>query len=78
MFIQVIFAGDFFQLHPVLDRRNYNLKDQFLNRGLAFEAGAWHRANLETVILQIIFRQVGSKSQTTDVHTGSLSGMVYG
>jgi hypothetical protein len=66
-FFQVIFAGDFFQLQPVEDRTNPTLNDQFLNRGLAFEAPAWHRANLETVILKNIFRQVGSKLSTIGV-----------
>ncbi|KAG0557291.1 hypothetical protein KC19_11G117400 [Ceratodon purpureus] len=55
--LQVIFAGDFFQLQPVPEKPNYKLKDQFLNRGLAFEAAAWHRADLQTVVLKNIFRQ---------------------
>ncbi|KAG0601460.1 hypothetical protein M758_11G113000 [Ceratodon purpureus] len=55
--LQVIFAGDFFQLQPVQERPNPRISNQFLNRGLAFEAPVWHRANLETVILKNIFRQ---------------------
>ncbi|KAG0601459.1 hypothetical protein M758_11G112900 [Ceratodon purpureus] len=55
--LQVIFAGDFFQLQPVPDKNTYTDVDQFLNSGLAFEATAWHRANLETVILGTVFRQ---------------------
>lgn len=61
VFLQVIFAGDFFQLQPVQERQTYSDKDQFLNRGLAFESPAWHRANLQMVILKNVFRQVGSK-----------------
>lgn len=76
MFLQVIFAGDFFQLQPVRETPNPTLSDQFLNSGLAFEAPAWHRANLEMVILKNIFRQVDSKPETTDAH--SLSDRVQG
>lgn len=65
-FPQVIFAGDFFQLQPVRDKETYTDKDQFLNRGLAFEASAWHRANLEVVMLKTIFRQVSSTPKSTE------------
>lgn len=55
--LQVIFAGDFFQLQPVEDKDTHSAADQFLNRGLAFEAPAWERAKLNTVILSRVFRQ---------------------
>lgn len=58
--LQVIFAGDFFQLQPVEDKDTKTCIDQFLNRGLAFEARAWDRANLKMVILKRVFRQVCS------------------
>jgi hypothetical protein len=45
-------------LQPVQTKTIPFIKDQFLNKGLAFEAPAWHRANLNTVILQRVFRQV--------------------
>lgn len=56
--VQVIFAGDFFQLQPIPEKQTFTSKDQFLNKGLAFEAPAWHKANLNTVILKHVFRQV--------------------
>ncbi|KAG0609116.1 hypothetical protein M758_8G159100 [Ceratodon purpureus] len=55
--LQVIIAGDFFQLQPVEDKDTKTCSNQFLNRGLAFEAPAWDRANLKTVILKRVFRQ---------------------
>ncbi|KAG6541057.1 hypothetical protein Mapa_017544 [Marchantia paleacea] len=59
--LQVILAGDFFQLLPVLNKfEDITVKpswDELTNRGLAFQAPAWQRAELEVVVLQMMFRQ---------------------
>ncbi|BBN03582.1 ATP-dependent DNA helicase PIF1 [Marchantia polymorpha subsp. ruderalis] len=59
--LQVILAGDFFQLLPVLNRfDDFTVKptwDELTNRGLAFQAPAWQKAELEVVVLQMMFRQ---------------------
>ena len=76
IFLQVIFAGDFFQLQPVEDKDYYTCSDRFLNRGLACEAPAWDRAKLKTVILSRVFRQVCPAPENRDAHC--LFGLVLG
>jgi hypothetical protein len=57
--IQLVLSGDFFQLPPV----SRSVKDggvtpgAFLNRGYAFQAPAWRKADLWTVKLTEVFRQ---------------------
>lgn len=70
--LQVIFSGDFFQLQPVLEKITHTSDDQFLNRGLAFEAPAWTRAKLTPVILQHVFRQ--SDGDFVDLLNGIRTG----
>lgn len=69
IFLQVIFAGDFFQLQPVEDKDTHTCSEQFLNRGLAFEAPAWDRAELKTVLLSRVFRQVCPVPRTRAAHS---------
>ena len=58
--LQVIFAGDFFQLQPIEEKSTQTSDNQFLNRGLAFEACAWRKAKLNMIVLKKVFRQVGA------------------
>ena len=57
--IQLVLSGDFFQLPPV----SRSVKDgsivpgAFLNRGYAFQAPAWRKADLWSVKLTKVFRQ---------------------
>ncbi|CAM6122355.1 unnamed protein product [Calypogeia fissa] len=59
--LQVILAGDFFQLLPVVnkhdDANGRPSWDELTNRGMAFQAPAWQKADLNVVILKTIFRQ---------------------
>jgi hypothetical protein len=73
-FQQVIVAGDFFQLLPIQNKLSnvMNTTTEFLNRGLAFESPAWHKANFESVILKTVFRQDDAEfvAMLNDIRTG--------
>ncbi|KAH9575905.1 hypothetical protein CY35_01G135300 [Sphagnum magellanicum] len=72
--LQVIVAGDFFQLLPIQNKSSnvMNTTTEFLNRGLAFESPAWHKANFESVILKTVFRQDDAAfvAMLNDIRTG--------
>jgi len=72
--LQVIVAGDFFQLLPIQNKSSnvMNTTTEFLNRGLAFESPAWHKANFESVILKTVFRQDDAEfvAMLNDIRTG--------
>lgn len=62
--LQIVFSGDFYQLPPVFDQRVLLISDEerrksgaFENAGLAFEAPAWRRLKLATVLLTRVYRQ---------------------
>lgn len=56
--LQIIMAGDFFQLPPVSTACTPGTpRDAFLNHGYAFIAPAWARLHFESVVLRCVFRQ---------------------
>ena len=56
--IQMVFSGDFAQLPPISQRPSPTLPpDAFLNRGYAFQAPIWNRADTVSVVLTKVFRQ---------------------
>jgi ATP-dependent DNA helicase PIF1 len=59
--LQLVVAGDFFQLPPVSKGSGKPppgaAADAFMNAGYAFQAPAWRRCGMETVVLTRVFRQ---------------------
>jgi ATP-dependent DNA helicase PIF1 len=56
--LQLIVAGDFFQLPPIAQSCAPGTPvDAFLNAGFAFQAPAWRRCRMEHVVLTQVFRQ---------------------
>ena len=56
--LQLVIAGDFFQLPPVTKLTTPGTSaDTFLNFGYAFQAPAWHRSQLQHVLLTHVYRQ---------------------
>lgn len=56
--VQMILAGDFFQLPPISRQVARDTSAEvFTNFGYAFMAPAWKRCGFKTVVLQTVFRQ---------------------